>query len=262
MGQTVQEIKQLLQQANKEEFAVLERSLCADTRKGVHLALEVARRRLENEAQEALRIKELYDYEFDLAGDRGNGIIVGLDEVGRGPLAGPLTVGAVILPRQLHLEGLNDSKQLSHIMRETLSREIKRHALAWSVVHVEPEQIDSRGMATCLLWAFRHALSIIETKGLVPDAVLLDGNPLRIDKREINVIKGDSKCASIAAASIIAKVERDGLMQDYAHLYPEYYFENNKGYASSVHIAAIKEFGLTPIHRSSFCSAFVQPTLF
>ena len=117
-------------------------------------------------------------------------------------------------------------------------------------------------MTASLLKAFRGALAVVESAGVKPDTVLLDGNPLHMDPREVNVVKGDGKCASIAAASIVAKVERDALMCEYARQYPEYDFASNKGYASAAHIQAIKEHGLCPIHRASFCHAFTQESLF
>ena len=117
-------------------------------------------------------------------------------------------------------------------------------------------------MTASLLLAFRRAVAHIEEAGVHPDVVLLDGNPLRLDEREVNVVKGDGKCASIAAASIVAKVERDALMCRYAEEYPEYGFDACKGYASAAHIEAIKRYGLTPIHRATFCTAFTQASLF
>jgi ribonuclease HII len=117
-------------------------------------------------------------------------------------------------------------------------------------------------MTACLKTAFSRAIADIERQGVQVDRVLLDGNPLGIDKREVNVIKGDAQCACIAAASIIAKVARDTLMESYAKLYPSYGFEKNKGYGSAAHMDAISRFGLSPIHRRSFCHFYEQQTLF
>lgn len=259
MIQTVADIRKRLQEADAAEFAVLERSLVADTRKGVLSAIESARRRLEAQQAEAARIEGLYTYESELA--RG-GVAVGLDEVGRGPVAGPLTVGAVVLPPEPRILGLNDSKQLTAQHREDLAAQIKETAIAWTVQHVEPDSIDAVGMTASLRFAFLKALGAIEEQGVSFDAVLLDGNPMRLDPREKNVVKGDAKCASIAAASIVAKVERDGIMCRMSERYPVYGFDANKGYASKDHIDAIKEHGLSPIHRVSFCTAFTQETLF
>lgn len=262
MGLTVADIRQRLQESDESEFAVLERSLVADTRKGVRTAVESTRRRLEAAAAERERLAGLYLFERDLATGRGSGIIVGLDEVGRGPLAGPLAVGAVVLPRDPQIEGLNDSKQVKPEARERIAVQVKEIALAWAVEYVEPADIDAWGMTASLRTAFCRAVASVEAAGVCPDVVLLDGNPLHMDKREINVVKGDGRCASIAAASIVAKVERDALMRRYAEQYPLYGFDSCKGYASPAHIEAIKRYGLTPIHRVSFCTAFVQPSLF
>lgn len=259
MEQTVEDIRKRLQAADAEELAVLERSLVADTRKGVLSALATARRRIDAEAAESRRIEGLYALQDELA---KGGIAVGLDEVGRGPVAGPLTVGAVVLPADPHIPGLNDSKQVAPEHREEIARTIKQVALAWSVQHVEPGALDSMGMTASLRYAFLKAVGAIEAQGVKPDAILLDGNSMRLDAREVNVIKGDAKCASIAAASIIAKVERDAIMCTMSELYPAYGFAANKGYASKEHIEAIKEHGLSPIHRMTFCTSFTQESLF
>lgn len=259
---TVAELKKKLQEASAEEFSALERALVADTRKGVLSALEVARRRLEGEAREAERLARMYSFEEDLLHARGAGCAVGLDEVGRGPLAGPLAVGAVVLDPDCRIAGLNDSKQIRPEVRVEMAEEIKARALAWSVQYVSPRDMDSAGMTASLVTAFRRAVAAVEDQGVKPDVVLLDGNPLHLDAREVNVVKGDASCASIAAASVVAKVERDALMCAYADEFPEYGFAANKGYASAEHIEAIKRFGLSPIHRESFCTSFVQPTLF
>ena len=187
MGPTVAEIKSKLQAADAAEFAVLERSLVADTRKGVRAAVESARRRLAVEAQEAARLEGMYTFQNDIA---HGGLVVGLDEVGRGPLAGPLAVGAVVLPDQPHIPGLNDSKQVKPESREVIAVRIKEIALAWTVQYVSPEDIDANGMTASLLHAFRAALAEVESAGVRPDTVLLDGNPLHMDPREVNVVKG------------------------------------------------------------------------
>ena len=262
MEPTVADIKQRLHEADEREFAVLERSLVADARQGVRDAVERARARLAAEAAERQRLASLYAFERALAAGRGDGVIVGLDEVGRGPLAGPLAVGAVVLPAEPFIEGLNDSKQVKPEVRERIAVQVKAVAVAWTVEYVEASDIDACGRTASLALAFRRAIRRIEEAGVRPDVVLLDGNPMRLDEREVNVVKGDGKCASIAAASIVAKVERDALMCRYAEEYPEYGFDACKGYASAAHIEAIKRYGLTPIHRATFCTAFTQPALF
>ncbi|WP_165045250.1 ribonuclease HII [Adlercreutzia sp. ZJ138] len=261
MSQTVKDIACALRRADRSELEVFERSLAADTRKGVRTALERARVRIEMEEAEQRRVAALYAFEAGLAESRGARIVVGLDEVGRGPLAGPLAVGAVALGPEI-IEGLNDSKQLKSEQRECVAEHIKATARAWTVQYVDPAFIDAHGMTASLVEVFQRAIREIERCGINPDLVLLDGNPLNMDAREVNVVKGDAKCASIAAASVVAKVERDRLMQRYAQEYPAYHFDECKGYASPAHIEAIRRFGLTPIHRASFCTAFTQESLF
>ena len=179
----------------------------------------------------------------------GEGVVVGIDEVGRGPLAGPLTVAAVALPDEPQIIGLDDSKKLSAKRREELSAQIHEHALGIGIAMVEPEEIDACGMSASLRLAMRRAL---EACGLEPDAVLIDGNPVRIHPKETCIVKGDGKVACIAAASIVAKVARDALMVEYDATYPGYGFTSNKGYGSKAHIEAIKKLGPCPVHRRSF----------
>ncbi len=261
MKLTVAEIRNRLAVANAEEFAVYERTYCADTRMGVRDALAKARRRIEAQHAEEERVRGMYAFESEIS---DGGVCIGLDEVGRGPLAGPLTVAAVVLPHSLEdfIYGLNDSKQLKPEVREELALAIREKALAYSVQHVQPDAIDACGMTASLRYAFLQAIKAVEDQGVVASRILLDGNPLHLDSREVNIVKGDTRCASIAAASIIAKVERDRIMCDYAAEFPHYGFADNKGYGSAAHIEAIKRYGLCAIHRVSFCSAFTQESLF
>lgn len=258
--QTISEIQAILRNASAEELPLLEARYAQDGRKGAQRALGAARDRLEREAQELERVKDLYRFEEELVDGK---VVVGLDEVGRGPLAGPLTVGAVVLdPCAEPLIGLNDSKQISEAKRVPLAERIKHSVRAYAVIHKQSKEIDDLGIMSCLKSAFREAIDSIEAQGISPEVVLLDGNPLGLDPREINVVKGDAKCASIAAASVIAKVERDALMVAYDEQYPGYDFASSKGYGSAKHREAIKELGLTPIHRESYCQNIIQPTLF
>lgn len=256
--QTVQDIVARLRSATEEEFLVIERALKADTRVSVVRALEAARKRIAAQKREEDRLAALYAFDAQ----QSAGVVLGLDEVGRGPLAGPLAVGGVVLGHEDHIAGLNDSKKVPRAKRESIAECIKQQSRAHTVVFIEPAEIDAHGMSACLRRAFLQAISNIEACGIVPDCILLDGNPMRLDPREVNVIKGDAQSASIAAASILAKVTRDTLMCDYAKQYPEYGFEKNMGYASEFHCNAIREHGLSPIHRASFCSAFLQESLF
>lgn len=259
---TVPEIRRKLQEADAAAFAVLERSLVADTRKGVRAAVEVARRRLEAEAAEEARLAGMYAFERELAAERGGSVVIGLDEVGRGPLAGPLAVGGMVLDaddpigRAQRLQAGEAGGPRGHRRRSAPARR------AWTVQYVEPADIDRVGMTAALRRAFAAAIAEVEAQGVAVDVVLLDGNPLHLDPREVNVVKGDGKCASIAAASLVAKVARDHVMEAYAEQYPGYGFESNKGYGSEGHMAAIRERGLCPIHRRSFCSFAAQESLF
>lgn len=263
MAQTLAEIREALKVANRVEYEALARAFAADERKGVKAALKSAARRLAAEDAEAARLNGMYSFQAKLA---GGGIAVGLDEVGRGPVAGPLAIGAVVLPDDPRVEGVNDSKQLSAERREEIAAVVREVAIAWDIEYIQPQEIDEHGMTWALRTANLRAIAAIEeqlsAKGASLDAVLLDGNAQHLDAREVNIVKGDGKCASIAAASIIAKVDRDALMCRYAEQFPHYGFESNKGYASAEHIEAIKQYGLSPVHRASFCRAWTQEALF
>jgi ribonuclease HII len=187
--------------------------------------------------------------------DEGFAVVAGMDEVGRGPLAGPMSVGVVILPAGF-AEPVVDSKLLSPQQRMEKAIAIRAGALSFAVAHVEPEYIDTHGVTASLREAGRRALAQLK---LSPDIILLDGrhNFLAADTPVRTLIKGDQISASIAAASILAKVERDDLMREYAHMYPEYGFETHVGYGTPRHIAALKKYGATPIHRQSFLTKIV-----
>ncbi len=259
---TVGELRARLAAADAKELPALKRSLAADTRKGVVTALAAAEKRIAAQQAEEARLAGLFAFQNQLAEEAGAKVVAGLDEAGRGPVAGPLAVAAVVLPEVADLPGLNDSKQVSEKDRERLAAQIKDVALGWTVQYVAPESIDSHGMTFSLKTAFSNALAALEAQGLAVDLALLDGNPLHFDPRERNIVKGDAKCASIAAASIVAKVARDGLMRQLDETYPGYGFAHNKGYGSADHIAAIKAQGLTPVHRATFCQGFLQESLF
>lgn len=257
---SIAEIQRRLKAANDVEFSKLETELAGDERKGVQSAIASARKRIERESQERERLAGLYRYERELSGGK---VVVGLDEVGRGPLAGPLSVGAVVLdPSAAPIPGLNDSKQIPEAKRPEVAEAVKRAALAHAIVHIPPHDIDEFGIMACLTRAFLRAVQQVEEQGIGVEVILLDGNPLGIDPREMNVVKGDAKCASIAAASVIAKVERDALMVGYDAQFPGYDLAASKGYGSAKHRSAIQEKGLSPIHRRSYCTNFTQETLF
>lgn len=188
----------------------------------------------------------------------GPGIVVGIDEVGRGSLAGPLTVGAVALPDEPQVIGIDDSKKLAPARRERLAAEIRQVALGVGLAHIPPDEIDAVGMAASLRVAMARALAACEAdirargNGDGADAVLIDGNPVHVHEGEKCLVKGDGKVACIAAASIVAKVARDAYMVQMAGEYPAYHFESNKGYGSRAHIAALREHGPCALHRRSF----------
>ena len=192
---------------------------------------------------------DLYSYENDLRGE-GYQLICGIDEAGRGPLAGPVCAGACILPAGLVIEGLNDSKKLSEKRREALYEEITAKALAWAVCLADEKTIDEINILQATYRAMRGA---VEGLSLRPALCLVDGNRdpgLGLPTR--TVVKGDASCASVAAASILAKVTRDRLMVEYDKQYPGYGFAVHKGYGTKAHYAAVAALGLCPIHRRSF----------
>ena len=176
--------------------------------------------------------------------------VCGVDEAGRGPLAGPVFAAAVILPENCEIEGLNDSKKLSEKKREALFDVIKEKAISWSVASVDEKVIDEINILQATYLAMNRA---IEQLDLEPQLALIDGNRSSgIQMPNRTVVKGDSKCACIAAASVLAKVTRDWCMQGFSKQYPQYGFEQHKGYGTAAHYAALREYGPSPIHRLSF----------
>lgn len=254
---SAREVAALLAEAGPDEIDGLVKRYSEDPRKQVRKALGAALRRRDRQLADRRRVEGMYELQRELGGE---GLVVGVDEVGRGALAGPLTVGAVVLPEQPHVWGLDDSKRLSPARREALATQIADVAVAIGIAHVEPASIDAVGMGSALRMAMAQA--IVDT-GVDPDGVLIDGNPVHVHPREKTLVKGDQRVACIAAASIVAKVTRDHLMVAYDSEYPEYHFADCKGYGSAAHIEAIREHGLCPIHRVSFCGNFLEtPPLF
>ena len=248
---TARDAAALLVHADYEQIDGLVARFRGDGRKQGQHAGEAALRRKERERAERQRGEAMYELQRTLGGD---GVVIGVDEVGRGAIAGPLTVGAVALPQDPKVWGINDSKQLTPARREELAERIAQVAVAIGIAHVPPESIDAVGMATALRMAMAQA---IRDAGVEPDAVLIDGNPMHVHSREKTLVKGDARVASIAAASIVAKVTRDLSMVGYDSVYPGYHLAECKGYGSREHIQAVRELGLSPIHRASFCGNFV-----
>jgi len=245
---TVPEIRALLAAARGVRLARLLDELAVDDRLGVRAACESAATRAAAAKRETARTRALYNLELTLQA-QGCTLVAGVDEVGRGALAGPLTAAAVVLPVRPRIEGLDDSKRLTPARREELAKVIHATAIAVAIAHVSAEDIDGLGVTAALKRAILSALSDL---GCEPDHVVIDGLPLRVVERETAVVKGDSKVAAIAAASIVAKVARDQLMREFAPTYPEYGFEINKGYGTPEHIEAITRIGPSVLHRRSF----------
>lgn len=223
-----------------------------DSRLGVQKLVEQAKKRLQRLAAEQQRIWELGSYERRYA---ELGMVCGIDEAGRGPLAGPVVAGAVILPKDCRILYINDSKQLSAAKREELYEQILDQAIAVGVGMAGPKRIDEINILQATYEAMREAIQKLNRTPdiLLNDAVTIPGVAIR----QVPIIKGDAKSISIAAASIVAKVTRDRLMAQYDRQLPEYHFASNKGYGSKEHIAAIGRYGASPIHRMSFIKKFL-----
>lgn len=224
-----------------------------DIRSGVQTLVAQARKRLAKLHAEIRRIEELKKYERQYS---EFSYICGIDEVGRGPLAGPVVAGAVILPKDCHILYINDSKKLSEKKREELYDVIMDQAVAVGIGMVSPQRIDEINILQATYEAMREAISKLS---VTPDLLLNDAVTIpEVSIKQVPIIKGDAKSISIGAASIVAKVTRDRLMVEYDKVMPEYGFASNKGYGSSAHIEALKQYGPTPIHRRSFIGNFVD----
>lgn len=205
--------------------------------------------------EELQRLKNMLEIENNLY-NQGYKYICGVDEAGRGPLCGPVVASAVILPKDICIEGVNDSKKLSEKKREKLYDEIMARALAVGIGISDVDVIEKVNILNATKLAMIQAINDLQ---ITPDYVIVDGNQkIDITIPLDTVIKGDSKSESIACASIIAKVTRDRMLLKYDKEYPEYGFSKHKGYGTKLHIEAIKEYGITPIHRTSFCKKFVS----
>jgi len=191
----------------------------------------------------------LWELENELY-DSGISLICGVDEAGRGPLAGPVCAAACILPRGLQIDGLNDSKKLTEKRREQLFDEICEKAVCYGIAFATVEEIEERNILGATYLAMNRAIALLDPS---PELALIDGNRNKeIEIPSQTVVKGDSKCADIAAASILAKVTRDRYMLEMAEQYPQYGFEKHKGYGTKAHYEAIRTYGMAPIHRPSF----------
>lgn len=252
METKINEIKKLFQAAKEDELPELINMYEADERSGVKTLITRAQKQLLALEKEKARIESLKVYEKEY---ESYGYVCGIDEVGRGPLAGPVVAGAVILPKDCKILYLNDSKQLSEKKREELYDVIMEQAVACGIGYASPERIDEINILQATYEAMREAISNLK---VLPDILLNDAVTIpEVQIRQVPIIKGDAKSVSIAAASIIAKVTRDRLMVEYDNVFPEYGFASNKGYGAQIHIEALKKYGPTPIHRKSFIKNFV-----
>lgn len=246
------EIKEELAAAATTELPAFIAKYSEDARTGVQKLVETAQKRLDKLHREIERCEQLkkYEKEYDTYT-----YICGIDEVGRGPLAGPVVAGAVILPKDCDILYINDSKKLSAAKREELYDVIMEKAVATGLGMIGPERIDEINILQATYEAMRQAIAKLDP---APDLLLNDAVTIpEVSIRQVPIIKGDAKSISIGAASIIAKVTRDRMMVHYDDIYPEYGFASNKGYGSAEHIAAIRKYGPTPIHRKTFIKNFL-----
>ena len=247
MAEKISDIKIAINSCDIKELEQLLLTYKDDERSGVVKLVESGYKKIEKYNLELQRIELMKQFEKKYS---DYNFICGIDEVGRGPLAGPVMAGAVILPKECDILYLNDSKQLSAKKREELYAEIMEKAVSVKTAIVSPAEIDELNILQATYKAMREAISKLEPQ---PDLLLNDAvNIPEVDIKQVAIIKGDAKSISIAAASILSKVERDAMMVEYDKLYPEYDFASNKGYGSAKHIEALKKIGPCPIHRKTF----------
>lgn len=247
MKWTIKEVEKKLSQMNQQDDPFLE-ELKSDSRKGVQLLIKKWNSRLEQKRQEENKFHEMTQYERK-ARKEGFHLIAGIDEVGRGPLAGPVVAAAVILPATFKLLGLDDSKKLTEGKREEYYDYIQEHALSIGIGIIDAEEIDTINIYEATKKAMLSAISQLDIQ---PDYLLIDAMVLETPYPSESIIKGDANSISIAAASVIAKVTRDRMMKEFHGKYPEYLFSKNMGYGTKEHLMALENHGITPIHRKSF----------
>lgn len=250
--ESIKEIGSRLKMAEDAEREQLMKVYASDDRAGVQKLLEKYRKQKEKLLAEKERLAKMRQYEEKYA---DYAFICGIDEVGRGPLAGPVVAGAVILPKECEILYINDSKKLSAAKRDELYDEIMDKAVAVGLGMASPARIDEINILQATYEAMRMAISNLAVQ---PDLLLNDAVTIpEIEIMQIPIIKGDAKSVSIAAASILAKVTRDRLMVEYEKVFPGYDFASNKGYGTKAHIEGLKKFGPTPIHRMSFIHKYI-----
>lgn len=252
MSKKISDIKKEFETAGNEKLLELFEQYAEDSRAGVSGLIKQYQKKLERLEKERERLEQMRKYEHQY---ENMGYVCGIDEAGRGPLAGPVVAGAVILPEDCEILWLNDSKQLSEKKREELYDEILDKAVTAEVGIVGPGRIDEINILQATYEAMREAVGklAVRPQVLLNDAVTIPD----MDIFQVPIIKGDAKSLSIAAASVLAKVTRDRLMKEYDKLLPEYGFAGHKGYGSAAHIAAIREYGPSAIHRRTFIKNFI-----
>ena len=244
---TISQIKEILSSIHSMEDPMFQQ-LSLDMRKGVQTALKSCQKRIEKEQKRAENFIEMQYYER-LAYQEGASFIAGVDEVGRGPLAGPVVAAAVILPKNIEDLGFDDSKKLSSSKREEIYRLIQEKAIAIGIGIVDADIIDQVNIYQASRLAMQQAVSELKIQ---PDYLLIDAMKIDVNTPQIGIIKGDAKSISIAAASIVAKQVRDQMMQEFDELYPGYDFSNNAGYGTPKHLEGLNKKGICPIHRKTF----------
>ncbi len=252
---TKREVEQTLSSMSLDEAIEYLKELSRKVdKKFISELLEKYFRKREEATKEKNRFLAMTKHEKE-AYDAGYKLVAGIDEAGRGPIAGPVVAGCVILPRNIYIPNLKDSKQLSEKQRELLFDLIREKAVTWSVGIVDHQCIDRINILNATKLAMEIAVKTLDVK---PDLLLIDAVHLdRVDMDQKSIIKGDQLSISIAAASIVAKVTRDRILCEMDRIYPEYGFINNKGYATKDHIEAIKKYGICPIHRISFTEGLI-----
>lgn len=250
---TVKEITAEFEAASVKDYSLLYEKYGTDERSSVQKLIEKYRKKEKLYLEEVNRTQQMKQYEKKY---EHLGYVCGIDEVGRGPLAGPVVACAVILPKDCQILYLNDSKKLTAKKREELYEVIMREAVAVGVGMRGPARIDEINILQATYEAMREAIGKLSVapQVLLNDAVTIPG----VDIAQVPIIKGDAKSVSIAAASIVAKVTRDRMMVEYDKIMPQYGFASNKGYGAAAHIEALKEYGATPIHRQTFIKNFMK----
>lgn len=252
MAKSIAQIKSEFEKAGERELPEFLAAYQDDPRAGVAALVKRGQKKLADLAKERERLEHMREFEHQY---EHLGYVCGIDEAGRGPLAGPVVAGAVILPRDCEILYLNDSKQLSEKRREELYDEIQEKAIAVGVGMSGPARIDQINILQATYEAMCEAIGQLR---VMPQILLNDAVTIpQVNIPQVPLIKGDARSVSIAAASIIAKVTRDRLMKEYDDLMPEYGFAAHKGYGSAAHIAALKKYGPSPIHRATFIKNFL-----